>query len=243
MIGYLGGYRGLLKGESVAVTPAVREGAAVLQRARRLADRQQPRQAHQRRRCGEARAGQGGRAPARRSRPSSSTTDGVTILHTIGGDDTSHHRRRPREISRRQRLRSDRRRAAQDGRQRHRADPPVDGRDDRRRAGRDLLRERRQRGDGEPAHAGRPRGDGAELRLAHRRDRARLERERLAALEFLPEFNLRPERQGDRRDLRAGAFGRHRGGGRAAEARHGRERLRQRLRQRGGERADASSRR
>jgi pyrophosphate--fructose-6-phosphate 1-phosphotransferase len=32
MIGYLGGYRGLLKGESVAVTKAVREGAAILHR-------------------------------------------------------------------------------------------------------------------------------------------------------------------------------------------------------------------
>src|SRR5215208_6786620 len=32
MIGYLGGYRGLLKGESIAVTKAVRDGAAILHR-------------------------------------------------------------------------------------------------------------------------------------------------------------------------------------------------------------------
>ena len=64
MIGYLDGYAGLLQGESLAVTPAVRAARQYPACAWRLADRQQPRQAHQRRRLREARPRQGGRDPA-----------------------------------------------------------------------------------------------------------------------------------------------------------------------------------
>ena len=70
----------------------------------------------------------------------------------------------------------------------------------------------------QPAHAHRPRGDGAQLRLAHRRHRATPGTRALEALQFLPEFNLRPERKAIDAHLRAGDCDRHRGGGRATEA-------------------------
>ena len=71
IIGYLDGYQGLLQGDSLAVTPEVRASAGVLHAYGGSPHRQQPRQADQRRRLREARPGQGGRGPARRSRPSS----------------------------------------------------------------------------------------------------------------------------------------------------------------------------
>ena len=154
MIGYLGGYRGLLKGESVAVTKAVREGAAILHehggspignsrvKLTNVAD------AVKRGLVKEGELPLQGRGRAAREGRRHHPPHDRRRRHL-------DHRRRPRKISFRQRLRPDRRRAAENGRQRHRADPPVDGRDDRRRAGRDLFRERRQRGDGEPAHAAR----------------------------------------------------------------------------------------
>ena len=173
MIGYLGGYRGLLKGESVAVTKEVRAGASVLQK-------------HGGSPIGNSRVKltnvadavkrglvKEGQLPLQVA-AEQLTKDGITILHTIGGDDTSTTAADLAKFLADNGYDADRRRAAENGRQRHRADPPVDGRDDRRRAGRDLFRERRQRRDREPAHASDPRGDGAQLRLAHRRDRARL---------------------------------------------------------------------
>ena len=180
IIGYLGGYRGLLKGESIAVTPEVRAKAHVLTStaARRSATAASSSPTSQGLR--EARPGEGGRGPLKVA-AEQLTRDGITILHTIGGDDTNTTAADLAAISRQERLRAHRRRPAQDGRQRHRADPPVAGRDDRRRAGRDLLRERRQRAERHPAHAARPRGDGPQLRLAHRRNRPRLSRAARAA--------------------------------------------------------------
>lgn len=88
MIGYLGGYRGLLKGESVAVTKAVREGAAVLHqhggspignsrvKLTNVVDAVKR---------GLVRQGEHPLQVAARQLE----RDGITILHTIGGDDTS----------------------------------------------------------------------------------------------------------------------------------------------------------
>jgi diphosphate-dependent phosphofructokinase len=88
IIGYLGGYEGLLKGESLPVTPEVRERAGVLHRhggsplgnsrvkLTNVADCV---------RRGLVREGQDPlKAAADRL-----AADGVTILHTIGGDDTN----------------------------------------------------------------------------------------------------------------------------------------------------------
>jgi diphosphate-dependent phosphofructokinase len=88
MIGYLGGYRGLLKGESVAVTKDVRAGASVLKKhggspignsrvkLTNVADAVKR---------GLVRQGQ---VPLQVA-AEQLTKDGITILHTIGGDDTS----------------------------------------------------------------------------------------------------------------------------------------------------------
>lgn len=88
MIGYLGGYRGLLKGESVKVTPDVRANAAILHehggspignsrvKLTNVAD------AVKRGLVKE------GELPLKVA-ADQLTRDGITILHTIGGDDTS----------------------------------------------------------------------------------------------------------------------------------------------------------
>jgi diphosphate-dependent phosphofructokinase len=88
IIGYLGGYQGLLKGESLPVTPEVRERAGVLHlhggsplgnsRAKltNVAD------CVRRGLVGE------GRDPLKAA-ADRLAADGVTILHTIGGDDTN----------------------------------------------------------------------------------------------------------------------------------------------------------
>jgi hypothetical protein len=75
MIGYLGGYRGLLKGEWVSESAAVRAGAAFHDMA--AADGT-ARKAHQRRRCGEARAGEGRALPPQVA-AEQLTKDGVAI--------------------------------------------------------------------------------------------------------------------------------------------------------------------
>ena len=88
MIGYLSGYRGLLQGRSIPVTPEVRKGAAVLH-------------AHGGTPLGNSRVkltnvgdcvkrglvkeGEDPLAVA----ASQLVSDGITILHTIGGDDTN----------------------------------------------------------------------------------------------------------------------------------------------------------
>jgi pyrophosphate--fructose-6-phosphate 1-phosphotransferase len=88
MIGYLGGYRGLLKGESIAVTKEVRERASVLQehggspignsrvKLTNVVDAVKR---------GLVRQGEHPLDVAARQLKK----DGITILHTIGGDDTS----------------------------------------------------------------------------------------------------------------------------------------------------------
>ena len=88
IIAYEHGYQGLLQGDSLTVTPTVREKAAPAARVRRLADRQLPGQADQRRGPGQARAGRRGRGPAAAA-ADRLTIDGVDVLHTIGGDDTN----------------------------------------------------------------------------------------------------------------------------------------------------------
>lgn len=88
MIGYLGGYRGLLKGESIPVTKAVRDNAEILHR-------------HGGSPIGNSRVKlsnvadavkrglvKEGETPLKVA-ADQLTKDGVTILHTIGGDDTS----------------------------------------------------------------------------------------------------------------------------------------------------------
>jgi pyrophosphate--fructose-6-phosphate 1-phosphotransferase len=88
MIGYLAGYRGLLKGESVAVTKAVRDGAKILHehggspignsrvKLTNVVDAVKR---------GLVKQGELPLEVAARQL----TKDGITILHTIGGDDTS----------------------------------------------------------------------------------------------------------------------------------------------------------
>jgi pyrophosphate--fructose-6-phosphate 1-phosphotransferase len=88
IIGYLGGYRGLLKGESVAVTKEVRAGASILKK-------------HGGSPIGNSRVKltnvadavkrglvKEGELPLKVA-ADQLTRDGVSILHTIGGDDTS----------------------------------------------------------------------------------------------------------------------------------------------------------
>jgi pyrophosphate--fructose-6-phosphate 1-phosphotransferase len=88
MIGYLGGYRGLLKGESVKVTQEVRDHAEILHR-------------HGGSPIGNSRVKltnvadavkrglvKEGETPLKVA-ADQLTKDGITILHTIGGDDTS----------------------------------------------------------------------------------------------------------------------------------------------------------
>jgi len=88
IIGYLGGYKGLLRGESVAVTPTVRERAGVLHRhggsplgnsrvkLTNVAD------------CVKRGLVTEGQDPLKAA-AEQLTRDGITILHTIGGDDTN----------------------------------------------------------------------------------------------------------------------------------------------------------
>ena len=64
IIGYLARLQGTAAGQSMQVTPEVRRRAHVLHGHGGTPARQQPRQAHQRRRLREARPGQGRRRPA-----------------------------------------------------------------------------------------------------------------------------------------------------------------------------------
>jgi pyrophosphate--fructose-6-phosphate 1-phosphotransferase len=88
MIGYLGGYRGLLKGESVAVTKGVRDNAAVLHRHGGSPignSRVKLTNVVDAVKRGLVRQGEHPLEVAARQLKK----DGITILHTIGGDDTS----------------------------------------------------------------------------------------------------------------------------------------------------------
>ena len=134
IIAYRYGYEGLLQGDSITVTPSVRENAALLHgfggspignsrvkltNAADLVER------------GLVAEGVNPlQAAADRL-----TADGVDILHTIGGDDTNTTAADLAAIPGRQRLLADRGRAAQDHRQRHHPGTPVTWRLDGGRAG------------------------------------------------------------------------------------------------------------
>jgi len=88
IIGYLGGYRGLLLGQSVKTTPEVRARAAVLARhgGSPLGNsRVKLTNVDDCVKRGLVKAGQDPLAVAAKQL----TEDGITILHTIGGDDTN----------------------------------------------------------------------------------------------------------------------------------------------------------
>ena len=88
IIGYLGGYQGLLRGEHIAVTPQVRADAGILHRhggsplgnsrvkLTNVAD------------CVKRGLVKEGQDPLKVA-AEQLTKDGITILHTIGGDDTN----------------------------------------------------------------------------------------------------------------------------------------------------------
>ena len=206
---------------------------------RREPDRQQPGQAHQRRRLPQARpdrrgrdgAGGGGRAAAGRRR-----------RHP------AHHRRRrhqhrggrPGGVPPHAGLGAHRRRPAEDHRQRHRADPAEPRRADRGPAGVALRPERARRARLQPADADRARGDGPRQRLADGRGGARLHglaRRAAVAARHRP----RPAPLGDPRGLRPRARHRPRRRGRPAARGDGRGRLRQHLPRRGRRASTTSS--
>lgn len=133
---------------------------------RRLADRQQPRQAHQRRRLRQAWSRPGGREPADRgSRAPQGRRRRRPAHHRWRRH--QHDGCRPRRVPRGERLPPHGRRAPQDDRQRRRADQAVPRCLDRCRRGRALRGERHRRAPLGPAHAHRARGHGQALRLAH----------------------------------------------------------------------------
>ena len=155
MIAYLDGYAGLLQGKSLAVTPAVRARANILHahggspignsrvKLTNVAD------------CVKRGLVKEGEIPLQVA-AEQLKSDGITILHTIGGDDTSTTAADLAEYLAGHGYQLTVVGLPEDRRQRHRADPPVARRSDRRRAGRDLLRERRQRGYRQSAHARHP---------------------------------------------------------------------------------------
>ena len=170
IIAYTNGYAGLLRGESIEVTPEVREKAHLLHRfggspignsrvkLTNVAD------------CVKRGLVQEGQDPLHVAAEQLDRRRRRRAAHDRRRRH-QHHRRRPRGLPARERLRADRGRPAQDRRQRRRADPPVARRVDRRRAGLDLRPEHHRRAHLEPADAHRPRGHGPQLRVAHRRDR------------------------------------------------------------------------
>jgi diphosphate-dependent phosphofructokinase len=88
IIGYLGGYKGLLLGQSVPVTPDVRAGAAVLHKHGGSPLGNSRVKLTNTKDCikrGLVKEGEDPLAVAARQL----TRDGVTILHTVGGDDTN----------------------------------------------------------------------------------------------------------------------------------------------------------
>ncbi|MEI9953635.1 MAG: 6-phosphofructokinase [Pseudomonadota bacterium] len=189
IIGYLGGYKGLLLGSSVPVTPEVRAGRKRAPQARRQPDRQQPGQVDQSEDCLKRGLVKEGENPLEVAAKQLSK-DGITILHTIGGDDTTTPPPRilaaflkthdyhltvvglPKTIDNdvfpiRQSL----------------------GALTAAEQGAILLRERRQRAFRQPAHADRARGDGSEFGWLTAYT-AKVYRERLNHPDFLPSFNL-----------------------------------------------------
>ena len=175
IIAYRYGYQGLLQGDSITVTPAVREKAALLHRyggspignsrvkltnaadlVKRglVADGVDPLQ-----------------AAADRL-----TADGVDVLHTIGGDDTNTTAADLAAFLAKNDYTLTVVGLPEDHRQRHHPDPPVAGRLDRGRAGRPVRGEHHRRAQFRLPDADRARGDGTALRLADRGHRAGLSR-------------------------------------------------------------------
>ena len=175
IIAYLNGYAGLLGGEYVTVTPEVRERAHLLHgfggspignsrvKLTNVKD------------CVKRGLVAEGQDPLHVA-AEQLTQDGVDVLHTIGGDDTNTTAADLAAYLARERLRADRRRPAEDDRQRRRADPAVAGCVDGRRAGRALRPQHHRRALLQPADAHRPRGDGPQLRVADGRDRGEVPR-------------------------------------------------------------------
>jgi pyrophosphate--fructose-6-phosphate 1-phosphotransferase len=88
IIGYLGGYKGLLLGSSVAVTPEVRAGAGVLHKHGGSPIGNSRVKLTNRKDCVKRGLVKEGEDPLEVAAKQLSK-DGVTILHTVGGDDTN----------------------------------------------------------------------------------------------------------------------------------------------------------
>ena len=88
IIGYLGGYKGLLLGSSVAVTPEVRARASVLHKHGGSPIGNSRVKLTNRKDCVKRGLVKDGEDPLEVA-AKQLTKDGVTILHTVGGDDTN----------------------------------------------------------------------------------------------------------------------------------------------------------
>lgn len=88
IIGYLGGYKGLLKGESLKVTREVRENAHVLHRHGGSPIGNSRVKLTNQADCEKRGLVEAGQSPLEAA-ARQLTKDGITILHTIGGDDTN----------------------------------------------------------------------------------------------------------------------------------------------------------
>ncbi|MCH2111084.1 MAG: 6-phosphofructokinase, partial [Polyangiaceae bacterium] len=88
IIGYLGGYKGLLQGRSLPVTAAVREKAGVLHQFGGSPIGNSRVKLTNQKDC-EARGLVAAGVSPLKAAAEQLTKDGVTILHTIGGDDTN----------------------------------------------------------------------------------------------------------------------------------------------------------
>ena len=88
IIGYLGGYKGLLKGESLVVTPEVRKNAHVLHRHGGSPIGNSRVKLTNQADCEKRGLVKPGQSPLEAA-AQQLTRDGITILHTIGGDDTN----------------------------------------------------------------------------------------------------------------------------------------------------------
>ena len=88
IICYTNGYKGLLLGESIHVTPGHPRDGGRAAPARRQPDRQLAREADEREGLHQARPRQGGQDPQQVA-ADQLIRDGVEVLHTIGGDDAN----------------------------------------------------------------------------------------------------------------------------------------------------------
>lgn len=88
IIAYVGGYKGLLKGESLPITKEIRENAAVLHRHGGSPIGNSRVKLTNQADCEKRGLVEKGKSPLEAA-ANQLTKDGVTILHTIGGDDTN----------------------------------------------------------------------------------------------------------------------------------------------------------